>query len=213
MPIKRRNCDMRDGISGHLRNWRVSPVSLYADYWVQAVDVSTLSAGDFLTLRRRVSPQPMNLYMRVNDAGNAASITLRVDGLDQFGEAVTDTVTVAVTSGGSKVLFTTKVFARVDTIKVTAVSGATAGDSLVVGHQPSASLRMGFPVRVVKNSSWKSQQEAVAAFNTATLTLMSRNGDISTADFTLNLDTQSFQHALMAEGDEFLFAFDYPWGD
>jgi len=214
MPWKRRNMSRWDGITGPLRNWLVHVVDTPPDYWVSGADLNGASVGSAFTLKRRVPPvHAVNVKVTVTDADNTADVTVTVEGVDQFGVRHTEDIRVQVTAGGVGSTWGTRVWRRIDRIELKSKSGVGAGDTLDVGSPVGNSLRIGFPVRVVKDSTYDSQQEHANAFGTVTVAFCAKNNIVGASSLHVLEDVSAFTWDGIVKGDVINFAFEHPFGD
>ena len=118
------------------------------DYIVNEVDLTTLSVDDLLTLLTaadgRLLPNACQVTMTVVDAsGTGASVTARITGR-RMGRKCYEDITVTDSAGGGTTGTTDQFFDEVEEVKVTAISGEAASDTVAVGLSGnSLGLRQG----------------------------------------------------------------------
>jgi len=212
MTIKRRNCDPYDSITAHLRAWRITLPNTGTDYFVTALDLTTVAVGDVLTLKRNVMPADLNMAARVTDAATNAIVGLKITGINQFGERVTSEITIDTTGGSPASTFTNEIYSLVQEVKITSLTGIAAGATLDVGPQiTGSSTKIGLPIHVLKNST--TGVDASALGNNNTVKVVLRGNTILASGQVVDPATSSFTYGTMAVGDEFTFRFGAPFAD
>jgi hypothetical protein len=145
--IRLRNLQRDDGIILPYQNFSFPTPAADTDLLVAAMDISASVAGASLTLLQGGwLPIPMSLLFTVTDAaGTNLSVTIKIEGWDQFGQPISEKVT---STGAPLVAHTALVYRRVKKATITAIANNAASDTLILGvTSASTSIKYGLPVR------------------------------------------------------------------
>ena len=154
MGFQLRDVEQQNGLATLLKQFIFVPPTTSLGFIVASVDLTTVSDGDELTIANKYNPLAVAPLMQTNDnAGSDLTITIRINGLNQFGDPIEETISRAA-GAGSADDWATLCYSRIDKVTVVDIENAAASDTLTLGVKSAdTNNKYGLPFKGIKDSS------------------------------------------------------------